>query len=577
MPIEEMKPINENDPAFAALYRETRERAMELGERKGLPEEVLHQVLDSVTDPGRFADLVAGYVELPVAEKQALLETLGVEERLRRVLIHVQKQIGMLAAQAEIKSQVQEELGERQREMFLREQMQGDPEGAGRGRPEPRDQRASREAEQARAAPRGADRGRARARPARTRRARVDGSPGHPHLPRVGRRASLEHPLGRSARPEPCHRGARRGPLRPAGRQGPGARVPGRAPAPRPATGRGGREVGRMLGRQAQGRQGHGHAFAGQGAGGRPGDHRLARGQGAGHGQGPDPALRRPAGRGQDVDRQVDRPVAGAEVRPRGPGRRPRRGRHPRPPPHLRRRHARPDHPGNEAGRHQEPRLPARRGRQARRLVPGRPGQRTAGSARPGPERHVHRPLPERAVRPQRGPLHRHGQLPPEHPRPAPGPHGGRRLRRLHRAREGRDRQEVPDPPPARGVGAVRPADPVHRRGGDGDRQPVHPGKRRPPARAADRRGDAEGRTQAGRRRADRPDARARDRPRAAGPAQGPSRACRRGQRGRRGHGHVLHPGRRRHHVRRGGRAPAPRASAPGWVDRRRRARQRGA
>jgi ATP-dependent Lon protease len=39
------------------------------------------------------------------------------------VLIHVQKQIGLLAAQAEIKSQVQEELGERQREMFLREQL----------------------------------------------------------------------------------------------------------------------------------------------------------------------------------------------------------------------------------------------------------------------------------------------------------------------------------------------------------------------------------------------------------------------------------------------------------------------
>ena len=84
---------------------------------------MLHQILDSVTDPGRFADLVAGYVELPVDEKQALLETLGVEERLRRVLIHVQRQIGMLEAQAEIKSQVQEELGERQREMFLREQM----------------------------------------------------------------------------------------------------------------------------------------------------------------------------------------------------------------------------------------------------------------------------------------------------------------------------------------------------------------------------------------------------------------------------------------------------------------------
>src|SRR6516162_3051732 len=123
MPVDEMKPVNENDPAFVALHKELRERAAELGERRGLPEEVVHQVLDAVTDPGRFADLVAGYIEVQPAEKQGLLETLSVEERLRRVLVHVQRQIGLLEAQEEIKSQVQEELGERQREMFLREQM----------------------------------------------------------------------------------------------------------------------------------------------------------------------------------------------------------------------------------------------------------------------------------------------------------------------------------------------------------------------------------------------------------------------------------------------------------------------
>src|SRR6201995_589377 len=123
MPVEEMKPVSENDPAFVALHKELRERAAELGERGGRPEEVVHQVLDAVTDPGRFADLVAGYIELQPAEKQGLLETLSVEERLRRVLVPVQKQIGMIEMQDEIKSQVQEELGERQREMYLREQM----------------------------------------------------------------------------------------------------------------------------------------------------------------------------------------------------------------------------------------------------------------------------------------------------------------------------------------------------------------------------------------------------------------------------------------------------------------------
>src|SRR5436853_2029203 len=123
VPAEEMTPQTENDPAFTALQKETRERAAELGERRGLPEEVVHQVLDSVTDPGRFAELVAGYIELPVPEKQGLLETLSVEERLRRILVHVQRQVGLLEAQEDIKSQVQEELGERQREMYLREQL----------------------------------------------------------------------------------------------------------------------------------------------------------------------------------------------------------------------------------------------------------------------------------------------------------------------------------------------------------------------------------------------------------------------------------------------------------------------
>src|SRR5687767_9656126 len=123
MPVEEMSPIDEHDAAFEALHKETRERAAELGEKRGLPEEVVHQVLDQVTEAGKFADLVAGYIDLSVPEKQGLLETLSVEERLRRVLVLVQRQIGMLEAQEEIKSQVQEELGERQREMYLREQL----------------------------------------------------------------------------------------------------------------------------------------------------------------------------------------------------------------------------------------------------------------------------------------------------------------------------------------------------------------------------------------------------------------------------------------------------------------------
>jgi len=120
---EELPPLHPEDPAFVALFREVRTRAHELGQKSGLPEEVVNQVLNGVNDPGRFADLVGGYIDVTPAQRQMLLETLSVEERLRRVLVHVQRQISVIDAQEEIKSQVQEELGERQREMFLREQM----------------------------------------------------------------------------------------------------------------------------------------------------------------------------------------------------------------------------------------------------------------------------------------------------------------------------------------------------------------------------------------------------------------------------------------------------------------------
>jgi ATP-dependent Lon protease len=121
--MDDIPPADTGDALFQALHREARERAAELGQKSGLPEEVVQQVLASVTDPGQFADLVAAYMEIKPIERQQLLETLSVEDRLRKVLVHVQRQLEISDAQEEIKSQVQEEIGERQREIYLREQL----------------------------------------------------------------------------------------------------------------------------------------------------------------------------------------------------------------------------------------------------------------------------------------------------------------------------------------------------------------------------------------------------------------------------------------------------------------------
>jgi ATP-dependent Lon protease len=136
-PLDDMPPVNEQDPSFVALHKELRARSAELGQKSGLPEEVVQQVLNGIDDPGRFSDLVAGYLDLDTTQRQQLLETLAVDDRLRRVLVHVQRQIAVLDAQEDIKSQVQEELGERQREVYLREQLKtirrelGDEDEAG--------------------------------------------------------------------------------------------------------------------------------------------------------------------------------------------------------------------------------------------------------------------------------------------------------------------------------------------------------------------------------------------------------------------------------------------------------------
>jgi ATP-dependent Lon protease len=119
----DVPPPQADDPTFVALYKETRVRAVELGKRRGVPDAIASRVVDDVKDPGAFADVVAGYLELPLADKQDLLETTAVEDRLRRVLLHVQRQNAELKEQEKIQSQVQEELGERQREMYLRQQM----------------------------------------------------------------------------------------------------------------------------------------------------------------------------------------------------------------------------------------------------------------------------------------------------------------------------------------------------------------------------------------------------------------------------------------------------------------------
>ncbi|MCB9449865.1 MAG: endopeptidase La [Anaerolineaceae bacterium] len=82
---------------------------------------VLHVL--NIEDPGRLADMVAATLGLPLQERQRLLETLSVHDRLHRVSVLLHQELNMLELKDDISSQVQQEIDRSQREVYLREQM----------------------------------------------------------------------------------------------------------------------------------------------------------------------------------------------------------------------------------------------------------------------------------------------------------------------------------------------------------------------------------------------------------------------------------------------------------------------
>ncbi|MGQ9848577.1 MAG: endopeptidase La [Aggregatilineaceae bacterium] len=87
-----------------------------------LPEEAYVYALN-IDQPGWLADMISSTLDLPLAERQRLLETIDPVERLRRVNSLLGRELEVLELEESIQSQVRREVDRNQREMFLREQM----------------------------------------------------------------------------------------------------------------------------------------------------------------------------------------------------------------------------------------------------------------------------------------------------------------------------------------------------------------------------------------------------------------------------------------------------------------------
>jgi ATP-dependent Lon protease len=100
-----------------------------------LPEE-LSIAAANVDDPSALCHLVASTLRLKTDEKQKLLETVSVEDRLREVSLVLNRELDVFELGTKIQSQVQSELEKGQREFFLRQQMKAIQDELGEGDPE---------------------------------------------------------------------------------------------------------------------------------------------------------------------------------------------------------------------------------------------------------------------------------------------------------------------------------------------------------------------------------------------------------------------------------------------------------
>ena len=101
---------------------------------KKVPPEVV-SVVQQIEDYAKLADTIASHLTLKIPDRQAILETTAVTERLEKVLGLIESEISVLQVEKRIRSRVKRQMEKTQREYFLNEQMKaiqkeiGDEEG----------------------------------------------------------------------------------------------------------------------------------------------------------------------------------------------------------------------------------------------------------------------------------------------------------------------------------------------------------------------------------------------------------------------------------------------------------------
>ena len=97
-----------------------------------LPEE-LKIVIVNIDNPGRLSDLISSHLNINVSEKQEILETSNVKERLQKINTLINNELQVLELAGKIQTQVKSEMDKGQREYYLRQQLKAIQEELGEG------------------------------------------------------------------------------------------------------------------------------------------------------------------------------------------------------------------------------------------------------------------------------------------------------------------------------------------------------------------------------------------------------------------------------------------------------------
>ena len=125
--------VSDDSVETQALFRHLASQFQKLiVQSSTIPKELQILVLN-VSDPGRLADLAASNLDIPLEEKQAVLEAFHVKERLERMVKVVTRELEVSRVESQIQEKVQSEMSKSQREYFLREQLKAIQKELGEG------------------------------------------------------------------------------------------------------------------------------------------------------------------------------------------------------------------------------------------------------------------------------------------------------------------------------------------------------------------------------------------------------------------------------------------------------------